>query len=288
MKMIKPIVNISRVIDEYDTIVVGFRGVLGDGLHIKQEALSALIQLKKQGKRIVLVTNSPMRVVTLAKYLQAKKVPVALFDSIATAGEIMHYKLKYPKDALKALGTTFYNIGKTTDFGVFSGLDYIKVKDIAKSDFLYVSGVNDAHDTIDKYLSMLEHAASLNIPFVCCGNDTSTFMDGQISLSAGALAEQYAVLGGTIITLGKPDITILEYALDGIENLTQEGTILLGDSLTTDIKSANTLGIASILISKGIHVNFLGEGYIPDIARTRDLATNFDAYPDFVISNVRW
>lgn len=288
MKMIKPIVNISKVIDEYDTIIVGLRGVLSDGLHIKQEALSALINLKKQGKRIVLVSNSPMRVLTIAKYLQTHKVPVTLFDSIVTAGEIMHYKLKLPKDAYKALGTTFYNIGKTTDMGVFSGLDYIRVKDMNKSDFLYVTGVNDANDTIDKYLPMLEHAASLSIPFVCCGNDVSTFMDGQTSLSAGALAEQYAVLGGTIITLGKPDTTILEYALDGIENLTQEGTILIGDSLTTDIKSANNLGVASILLSKGIHVNFLGEGYIPDVARTRDLATNFDAYPDYVMSNVRW
>jgi len=288
MKMIKPIVNISKVIEEYDTIVVGLRGVLSDGLHVKQEALNTLIQLKKQGKRIVLITNSPMRVVTLAKYLQASKVPVAVFDSIVTAGEIMHYKLKFPKDAYKALGTTFFNVGKATDLGVFNGLDYIKVKDMNKSDFLYVSGVNDPNDTIDKYFPMLEHAASLSIPFVCCGNDTSTFMDGQISLSAGALAEQYAVLGGTIVTLGKPETTILEYALDGIENLTQEGTIFLGDSLTTDIKSANSLGIASILISKGVHVNFLGEGYIPDVARTRDLATNFDAYPDFVISNVRW
>ena len=42
------------------------------------------------------------------------------------------------------------------------------------------------------------------------------------------------------------------------------------------------------MVSKGVHVNFLGEGYIPDVAKTREMANNYDAYPDYVISNLRW
>lgn len=91
-----------------------------------------------------------------------------------------------------------------------------------------------------------------------------------------------------IITVGKPDAKIIAYALDGIPDVRKENVLIIGDNIATDIKGANLLGVSSALISKGVHVNFLGEGYIPDVAKTRELATNFDAYPDFVISNLRW
>ena len=37
-----------------------------------------------------------------------------------------------------------------------------------------------------------------------------------------------------------------------------------------------------------INSTFSGEGYISDVAKTRELALSLDAYPDFVISNLRW
>ena len=64
--------------------------------------------------------------------------------------------------------------------------------------------------------------------------------------------------------------------------------LFIGDSFPTDIKSGSLLEADTVLISKGIHVNFLGEGYIPDVEKTRDLAMNFDVYPDYVISGLRW
>ena len=288
MKMIKPIVNISKIIDNYDTVLVGLEGVLSDGLNLKSEAVTALINMKQHGKKIILVTNSPLRVLGLAESLKSKGLPLNVFNSIITAGEILHYKLKTASGSYQAIGNSFYKIGSNAGLGVFTNLDYEQVQDIARADFLYICGVNHPDDTIDKYFPALEHAASLNIPLVCVGNDTSTFMNGGISLGAGALAEQYAVLGGTIITIGKPDAAIMNYALDDVDDLSKDHTLMIGDSLTTDIRGANIIGIHSALISKGIHVNFLGEGYIPDVAKTRELSTNFDSYPDYVISNLRW
>ena len=90
------------------------------------------------------------------------------------------------------------------------------------------------------------------------------------------------------ITLGKPDVKIIDYALDGIDVRDRSRVLLVGDNLATDIKGANLAGLSAALVTKAVHVNFLGEGYIPDVAKTRELATNFDAYPDFIISNLRW
>jgi len=287
MKMIKPIVNISKIIEPYQTVIVGFNGVLTDGKGVKEEAVAALVGLKRSGKRIILLSNTACRVEKMVKWLHENKIPLAVFDAIVTAGEILHYKFKGRQNEFAALGKSYYCLGGCREMGAFFGLDYRPIDDLSRADFMYMSEVS-GNRTVDDYLPALEHAAGLGIPLVCAGNDTSTYRDGEISLAPGAIAEQYAVLGGKIITVGKPDAKIIAYALDGTPGVKKESVIMIGDNIATDIKGANLLGVAAILISKGVHVNFLGEGYIPDVAKTRELANNFDAYPDFVISNLRW
>ena len=115
MKMIKPIVNISKVIDNFDTVIIGFSGVLSDGGGVKVDAVNALINMKKIGKNIVLVSNSPLRVAALAKILHDNRVPLAVFDSMITAGEILHYRLKYRIGELSGIGSSFYILGDKFD-----------------------------------------------------------------------------------------------------------------------------------------------------------------------------
>lgn len=288
MKMIKPIVNILKIIDNYEVVIVGFSGVITDGSSIKSEAITALINLKKAGKKIILLSNTPKRTVSLARFFHENKMPLNLFDSIITAGEILHYCLKDKQGVYGALGSRYYQLGSQEDTGVFASTDYEQVSEITKADFIYMGGASTIEDTIDTYRSVLEHAASLGIPFVCAGNDTSTYKDGKVCIAPGAIAEQYAILGGKIITIGKPDSKIMEYALEEYKDKEKNKILLIGDNMTTDIKGANLVGIHSALVSKGVHVNFLGEGYIPDVAKTRELSNSFDTFPDYVISNLRW
>lgn len=289
IKMIKPIVNVSKVIDKYNTIILGFRGVITDGQIIKPDIVDTLIHFKQQDIHTVILSNTMQRTETLVRFLHENRVPLAVFDAIVTAGEITHYHLSARKDEFAQIGNKYFRLGNKSYQGIFYGLEnYEEVDTLAKADFVYIENVAQPGDTVEKYVPLLEHAASLNIPMLCIGNDVSTYMNGDIVLGAGALAEQYAVLGGKIITIGKPDAKLFAYAIDGLPNVKKEKTLVIGDSLPTDIKGAQLLGVDSMLISKGIHINFLGEGYIPDVAKTRDLAANFDTSPDYVISNLRW
>ena len=135
---------------------------------------------------------------------------------------------------------------------------------------------------------VLSHCAGMQIPMLCLGAENSTFIDGEISSSAGAVAEQYAILGGKIILLGKPDKIFIDYALENITDIDRKRIIMIGDSLPVDIKAADSANISSLLISKGIHVNYLGEGYIPDVSKAKELSANFNTFPDYVISSLRW
>ncbi len=286
--MIKPIVNVSKIIDNYNVIVCGFDGVLTDGAGVKSEAITALVNMKKNGKKIVVLSNSPWRVAKIVRFLHANKVPVALFDAVVSAGEILHYKLKTADGVYGALGRRYCHLGDRSERGVFDGLDFTPVDKLENAEFLYMSSVKSSDDYLDNYLPELEHAAALGLPLLVAGNDTSCHIKGKISVAPGALAEQYAVLGGRIVTVGKPAAEIFSYALDGMLETDPRQILVIGDNLNTDIKGANLINAPSALISKGIHVNYLGEGYIPDVAKTRELSINFDAYPDYVISNLRW
>ena len=70
----------------------------------------------------------------------------------------------------------------------------------------------------------------------------------------------------------------LEYENGTFNVIFRDDASHLGDNIATDIKGANLLGVSSALISKGVHVNFLGEGYIPDVAKTRELATAWNLF----------
>ncbi len=286
MKMIKPIVNLNKIIDGYDTFLLGYDGVLTEGEGILPEAAGAIKGLHDCGKKILLLTNSHLRVAAIAGILQANNIPPSLFSCIMSAGEIMHYQLKVRSGDFSALGNVYYHLGGIENSSVFYGLDYQQTASLESAHFMYMNEVSGTEDTIEQYLPSLEHAASLGLPFVCTGNDTSTFKNGKICLAPGAVAEQYAIMGGRIITLGKPDSTIFNYCLDAVEG--KGNVLVIGDNIATDIKGACLLGLDSVLVSKGIHVNFLGEGYIPDVAKARDLSNSYDASPNYVISKLRW
>lgn len=286
MKIIKPIVGISKIIDNYDAVITGFNGVLYNGCEINAEALKALRQCTEKGKKCVVLSNSPLRVHEVVSLFADYMKNLSSLTALITAGEVLHYRLKKP-ESLGLAGQKYYNLGGQSDAGIFSGLPFQKVMHLDQADFVFLGDLKAGKNNVSDYGVELEHACALGLPLLCVGNDLAEFVGGETELACGAVAEQYAVLGGKIITFGKPQLDFLQYAA---ECLHADGGKLLfiGDSFATDIKSGNLLGADTVLISKGIHVTFLGEGYIPDVEKARNLAANYDAYSDYVISGLRW
>ena len=287
MKFIKPIVGISKIIENIDNVICGFNGVLSKGDNINSEALKALMMCIQHGKEVVILSNSYMRINDIVEIIkQGNEELLENIKAIISSGEILHHLLKNSKH-MGIGGKKYYNIGLKSADSIFAGLDYNEVDDIAKADFIYIGSVKNDADTVENYSSELEYANSLGLPLLCVGNDVATYSKGEICLGAGAVAEQYALLGGKVITFGKPDSKLANYVVECFSNKIGK-TLFIGDSFTTDMKTANILSADMVLISKGIHVNSLGEGYIPDVEKTRNLAQEYEVYPDYVISGLRW
>ena len=98
MKMIKPIVNLSKIANDYDTFVFGFNGVLYDGENILPDAVKCLKNLASLNKKIVIISNSHLRIAEIVDILKKNYVDINILSNIVTAGEILHYKLKYAQN----------------------------------------------------------------------------------------------------------------------------------------------------------------------------------------------
>ena len=94
IKMIKPIVNLSKIAEDYDTFVFGFNGVLSGGASLFSEALNCLRNLASMGKKIIIISNTSLRIAEIVDVFRKAQFPLELLSNIVTAGEILHYKLK--------------------------------------------------------------------------------------------------------------------------------------------------------------------------------------------------
>jgi ribonucleotide monophosphatase NagD (HAD superfamily) len=73
---------------------------------------------------------------------------------------------------------------------------------------------------------------------------------------AGALAQAYAEIGGTVVMAGKPhapiyDLAYLELAALGLTDRAR--MVAIGDGIITDVRGANAQHLDCVFIAAGIH-----------------------------------
>lgn len=275
--------GISQIINNYDAFIIGIRGVIvGKDLEISK-AKNVLEILRANNKKVILLTNSSCRTAFLKNALEAQGISKDLFLGILSAGELLHFEFKNKTNPLfNSLGNKYFLLGQDKDENVFENLPFDRVNDINSADFIFVCGASDEFPDADAYVSLFNHAVSLNLPMISCGYDRISILGGKIVLGAGAIASQYQKLGGNVIFRGKPDVDVFEYCCEGFDNLSKEKIAVIGDSFDTDILGASNSGLDSFLIISGIHYRELGAGFnslFPDAERINDLARINGVFP---------
>lgn len=275
--MVKKLKHISRIKDDFDCVICGTNGVITDGKNIFPQAVEALNHLYLDGKKIVLATNFSMRVTELFDFLHTAHFPMHIFHAMITAGEIAHYSLKNRAD----LGMLYYSLlnssGKLMD-----GLKYQKTESLVLADFVLAETTTENFD-INEKLPILEQALNLKLPMVCVGNNTTMMLNDRVQSSVGSLAEQYALMGGKIITFGKPDVRIAKYLTEQLKDISPERCMVIGDNMATDMKMGAKFKAQTLLVCSGIH-----QLNIEDEKRLNDLAQNFGLNIDYATENLQW
>lgn len=289
MRTIKPIVNISKIVDKYDVFIIDMLGVMHKGQGAMSAAIDTLKKLKENDKKVFFLTNSSRRISDGYKYFTDQNIPTDCHDGFLTSGEVLYHKLKSKSKGFDNLGNKYYYLGANQEKSVLDAFpEYVKVSEIADADFVFVTGISNPNAVIEDFIPSLTFAKQKDLPLLCANTDVTLYFDGVRGMGPGLIADKYQEMDGTVISVGKPQKELFDYCVEACVGVDKERIVVIGDSIINDIKGANNSEIDSVLVTQGIHIDYLGEGYIPDVTKVRDLSIKYQSYPDWVISGLRW
>ena len=248
----RAIAALDEILPGYDAVLCDVWGVVHDGVAKFAAAEAALTRARTAGRKVVLVTNSPRRADSVAAFLDEIGVGRAAYDRIVTSGDVT-------RALIAAAPRRILHIGIEAHRGLFAGLDIERV-DEDRAETIVVTGL--AHgddDTPQAYAALLQRLAARGLPMICANPDIVAPKGDRMVWSAGALARDYAALGGTTRLAGKPFAPIYDHALGLIGGIDRARILAIGDGLGTDIAGANAYGLDALLILAGIHAATLGD-----------------------------
>jgi ribonucleotide monophosphatase NagD (HAD superfamily) len=165
---------------------------------------------------------------------------------------------------------------------------YEQVPRLMDADFIFLAGVYNtfAEDTTE-YKNMLAEAIERNLPMVCANADTSVNLAGKICICPGTVAAEYSTMGGLVYNHGKPNIEMFSESLAVAQkrigkNIDKVRCIMVGDSLTTDIKGAFDFGIDSLLYLRGV-LSFTIEAASSNEEIVKILKTKSSVLPTYIL-----
>ncbi len=239
----------------YRTILCDIWGVVHDGVSLYPRAADRLLEWAGQGRTIVLVTNAPRTAEAVEQQLDRIGLPRGAWHGISTSGEAGIV-------ALLAVGAPVGFIGTPADRAIIEGRG-VAIAD--SDDFTDVAclGLDGRRmDAID-YLPDIQAMAARGVVMHCLNPDRMVIRGGVAEACAGAIADLYEGLGGTVRWYGKPHPTIYAHALGLAGNPDKSTVVAVGDALATDVLGAARQGIDCIFVTSGIHA---GEPFPADFA----------------------
>lgn len=248
--MVSPqfLAGLGEIAPDHDALICDVWGVLHNGHAVFPEAAVALARFRRERGPVILLTNAPRLPHEVLEQFRQLGVPADCYDAVVTSGGAAHDEL-----AARAAGGTLplYYIGPERDRSILDGLD-VGVTTIDKAQAVLCVGLRaDTVEVPEDYAGELAAIRAQGLPFLCANPDLIVHRGTQMVWCAGALARDYAMLGGEAVYFGKPYPPVYRAALARCAGAKRP--LAIGDGLNTDIRGANGAGLDALFIADGIH-----------------------------------
>ncbi|MDX1485928.1 MAG: TIGR01459 family HAD-type hydrolase [Alphaproteobacteria bacterium] len=288
---IKILSGVGGLIAGYDGVILDLWGVIHDGRTPYPGVSETLARLKRAGKKVVMLSNAPRRAAAVIEGMTAMGIDRGLYDEVLSSGELAWRCLSRRAEPwAQALGRRCLHIGPDRDLGLLDGLGLQLVERPEEGAFILNTGPWEDDEQVADYEGVLGTAARLEMPMICANPDTEVIRGGTRIICAGALAVRYAEMGASVHYFGKPYAATYDACLEllGLSDLSR--LIAIGDSLATDIRGAAGAGVASILVTSGIHATELGLAYgeIPSQEKLQEACAKAGAFPVAAVPAFVW
>lgn len=284
--------GLAALADRYDGFILDLWGTIHDGIRPWPGAVACLAELKRRGKRVLLLSNAPRRSHLAIARLGDMGVPRDHYGDVLTSGEAAQNALAARSDPWHAkLGRRCHLLGPKNDDSVLEDVPHERVERLADADYIVNVGTRGRLDRLEQYDDFLADAARRALPMVCCNPDYVVLRGDDRELCAGALALRYEEVGGEVYYHGKPHAPVYGESLKRL-GLSDPARVLgVGDALRTDVAGAAAAGMDSVLItSTGIMAKDMGIAPFedPDPAVLARMCAAEGHYPTAAIAAFRW
>lgn len=276
-------VGLSEISDNYDVILCDVWGVIHNGRAAFEPACAALSQFRATGKPVCLITNAPVPKEQVIRYFEPLGVSPSAFDDCVSSGDATRAELtNWAGKAVWVLGS---DGGFEHDRHLYGDID-LTPSDSAGADVLLCIGLRDAvNEEPEQYRTELAPAAERGVPMLCANPDIRVRVGGNLWWCAGALAEIYKELGGTVVYPGKPFAPIYKLALQqlGLSDVNPERVLCIGDSPATDVRGARLQGFHSLYVGTGLKEH--GSDFEGEV---RELLADYQEAANWAMTGLRW
>jgi len=259
----KALEGLREIAGRYDAVLSDVWGVVHNGVAAHPAAVDALVEYRRAGGRVVLITNAPRPSPPLIEMLDRLRVPREAYDAIVSSGDATRVLLAPYR------GKTVHYVGPPEENdSLFEGLD-IRLGAAEEARAVVVTDLDTDDDTPDMYNERMTLWLSRNLPLIAANPDRVVEHGDRLIYCGGALADLYEARGGMIIMAGKPYKPIYQEALRLAENaagrpLERSRILAIGDSVRTDAIGAAGAGLDLLFITGSIHAAELDAFGQPD------------------------
>jgi HAD superfamily hydrolase (TIGR01459 family) len=246
--------HLAEIASAYDALLCDAWGVIHDGVALFDGAADALLNFRRRRGPVVILTNAPRPARIIPAQLDRLGLAREAYDAVVTSGDATRAEIG------KRGGQPAFRIGPEKDDAFFDDAP-VNFTPIEDAQFIVCTGLIDDHnEEPEDYRDLLQTAAARALPMICANPDVVVRWGGRLIWCAGALAQIYERLGGTVIYGGKPHPPIYDLALSRIASLLgaapeRSRVLAVGDGLETDIRGANAQGFGAVYVAGagGVH-----------------------------------
>lgn len=286
MATVRRLEDVLALRPDHDGFLVDLWGVIHDGERLEEGVREALVALAASGARVLFLSNSSRLGELLTEGLVAMGVPREAFLGTVSSGDVTRAALaRRDPDVFAGMrvesgSPRVLHVGNAgfVPWLFELGLDFCEHPE--EADLVIATGTVPGDAALAELRERLAPLAARGTPLVCTNPDRVLPTRGTLALAPGAVAHAYEMLGGRTFLYGKPHPPIYRGALARL-GVAHDRVVAIGDMIDTDVRGARAAGLASVLVTTGVHAAELGEA--PDEAALASTFARHGAAPDAIL-----
>lgn len=292
MDSVKICEGLSDISDSYSGFLIDQWGTIHNGEKPYDGVVDALEHMRARGKQVIVVSNSGKRAEENYQRLEQIGFSRDHFSHIVTSAEMTWRGLHEPDAGMfKGLGNKCYVINRHGDLSVFNDTNITVVDDVEDADFILVTGSDAPEKNLtDHYDPILRNATRKRLKMICANPEMTITIQGENFLGSGQIARRYEEFGGVVTHVGKPFPSIFQYAVSLFKDVLPSQIVMVGDSLSHDMRGATAMGMDCALVANGVHHgSFARVQSTADIHKVlKRLGVNYGVMPTYFVPKFNW